>query len=38
MDGAKMRMKMLVVFVNRSTGVYEGYMWFQSGMLLSPAG
>lgn len=37
MDGAKMRMKMLVVFVNRSTGVYEGYMWFHSGMLMSPA-
>lgn len=37
MDGAKMRMKMLIVFVNRSTGIYEGYMWFSSGMLLSPA-
>lgn len=37
MDGTKMRMKMLVVFVNRSNGVYEGYMWFHSGMLLSPS-
>lgn len=37
MDGTKMRMKMLFVFVNRSTGVYEGYMWFNSGLLLSPA-
>ena len=36
-DGTKMRMKMLIVFVNRANGVYEGYMWFQSGMLLSPA-
>jgi hypothetical protein len=37
MEGTKMRMKMLVVFVNRSNGVYEGYMWFHSGMLMSPA-
>jgi hypothetical protein len=37
MDGTKMRMKMLIVFVNRSTGVYEGYMWFNSGLLLGPA-
>lgn len=35
MDGTKMRMKMLIVFVNRSTGVYEGYMWFNSGQILS---
>jgi hypothetical protein len=37
MEGTKMRMKMLIVFVNRSTGIYEGYMWFNSGMLLGPA-
>lgn len=37
MDGTKMRMKMLLVFVNRSTGLYEGYMWFNSGQVLSPA-
>jgi hypothetical protein len=37
MEGTKMRMKMLIVFVNRSTGMYEGYMWFNSGMLLGPA-
>jgi hypothetical protein len=37
MDGTKMRMKMLIVFVNRSTGVYEGYMWFNSGQLLGSA-
>lgn len=38
MEGTRMRMKMLIVFVNRSNGVYEGYMWFHSGMLLSPGG
>jgi hypothetical protein len=37
MEGTKMRMKMLIVFVNRSTGVYEGYMWFNAGQLLAPA-
>jgi hypothetical protein len=36
MDGTNMRMKMLVVFVGRSSGVYEGYLWFNSGLLLSP--
>jgi hypothetical protein len=36
MDGAKMRLKMLIVFVNRTNGVYEGYMWFNSGQILSP--
>jgi hypothetical protein len=36
-DGTKMRMKMLIVFVNRSTGTYEGYMWFNSGQILAPA-
>ena len=36
-DGTRMRMKMLIVFVHRSTGVYEGYMWFHSGMLMTPA-
>lgn len=37
MDGTKMRMKMLMVFVHRSSGVYEGYMWFHSGLTLKPA-
>jgi hypothetical protein len=37
-DGTKMRMRMLMVFVHRSTGVYEGYMWFHSGLLMTPAG
>ena len=36
MDGVNMRMKMLIVFVTRSTDVYEGYLWFNSGLLLSP--
>lgn len=36
MDGVNMRMKMLIVFVTRSTGLYEGYLWFNSGLLLSP--
>lgn len=36
MDGTKMRMKMLMVFVHRSSGVYEGYMWFHSGLMLKP--
>lgn len=36
MDGTTMRMKMLIVFVHRGTGLYEGYMWFQSGQVLSP--
>lgn len=37
MDGTRMRMKMLIVFVHRTTGIYEGYMWFNSGQLLAPA-
>jgi len=36
MEGTKMRMKMLIVFMNRSTGVFDGYMWFNSGLMLSP--
>jgi len=35
-DGTKIRMKLLMVFVHRSSGVYEGYMWFHSGLLLTP--
>lgn len=31
-EGTRMKMKMLIVFVNRSTGIYEGYLWFQAGM------
>jgi hypothetical protein len=36
MEGVNMRMKMLIVFVTRSTGLYEGYLWFNSGLQLSP--
>jgi len=36
MDGTNMRMKMLIVFVTRETGVYEGYLWFNSGLLIGP--
>lgn len=36
-DGAKMRMKMLIVFVNPTTGRCEGYLWFNSGQVMSPA-
>lgn len=36
MDGTNMRMKMLIVFVTRETGLYEGYLWFNSGLLISP--
>lgn len=36
MDGVNMRMRMLIVFVTRSTGLFEGYLWFNSGLLLSP--
>jgi len=37
LHGTKMRMKMLIVFVRRDSAVYEGYMWFNSGLLVSPA-
>jgi hypothetical protein len=35
-EGTRMKMKMLIVFVNRSTGIYEGYLWFQSGLKTRP--
>lgn len=35
MDGTKMRMRMLIVYVTRPTGLYEGYMWFSSGSIVS---
>jgi hypothetical protein len=34
-DGTKMRMQMLMVFVHRASGVYEGYMWFHSGLVMA---
>jgi hypothetical protein len=33
-DGTKTRMRMLIVFLDKETGVYHGYMWFASGMLI----
>jgi hypothetical protein len=35
MEGTKAKMRMLLVFMDKSTGVYGGYMWFSSGQLLS---
>jgi hypothetical protein len=35
-EGNRMKMKMLIVFLNRSTGIYEGYLWFQSGLKTRP--
>jgi hypothetical protein len=35
-EGTKVKMKMLIVFVNRATGIYEGYLWFQSGLKVAP--
>jgi hypothetical protein len=32
-DGTKARMRMLIVFLDKDTGVYQGYMWMASGML-----
>lgn len=34
LDGAKVRMRMLLVFVNAERGVYDGYLWFSSGQVL----
>jgi hypothetical protein len=32
-EGSKARMRMLIVFVDREKGVYQGHMWFASGQL-----
>jgi len=32
-DGTKARMRMLMVFLDKDTGVYQGHMWMASGML-----
>jgi hypothetical protein len=31
-DGARMKMTMLIVFIDRATGLYEGHLWFRSGL------
>jgi hypothetical protein len=33
-EGTKTHLRMLIVYVTKSSGVYDGYMWFDSGMLL----
>lgn len=32
-EGTKARMRMLMIFLDRDTGVYQGHMWMASGML-----
>jgi hypothetical protein len=32
-EGTKARMRMLMVFLDKDTGVYQGHMWMASGML-----
>ena len=32
-EGTKARMRMLMVFLDKETGVYQGHMWMASGML-----
>lgn len=34
-EGAKARMRMLMVFLDKETGVYHGHMWMASGMLVT---
>lgn len=36
-DGKKVRMMLLAVFVSKDTGIYQGYMWFGSGLLVNRA-
>lgn len=33
LEGTKARMRMLMVFIDKDTGVYQGHMWMASGML-----
>lgn len=35
-EGSTARTRMLFVFLDRETGIYRGYMWFGSGMLIAP--
>ena len=34
-DGARSRMRMLLVFVDGRTSTYGGYMWFRSGQIIT---
>jgi hypothetical protein len=33
-DGQQVRTRNLLVFVNKQSGLYQGYMWFRSGQVL----
>lgn len=33
-DGTKVKTRMLMVFLDKDTGVYQGHMWMASGMLI----
>ena len=32
-EGTTVRMRMLMIFLDKDTGVYQGHMWMASGML-----
>jgi hypothetical protein len=34
MEGTKVRMKMLMVFVDSESGTYQGYLWFAGGLIV----
>lgn len=34
-EGARVRTRMLMVFLDKETGVYHGHMWMASGMLVT---
>jgi len=33
-DGQQVRTRNLLVFVDKLSGLYQGYMWFRSGQVL----
>jgi len=33
-DGTKVKTRMLMLFLDKETGVYQGHMWMASGMLI----
>ena len=32
-DGNKAKIKMLIVFIDKDLGIYQGHLWFASGMM-----
>lgn len=34
LDGSKAKMRMLMVYLDKDTGVYQGHMWMASGMVM----